>query len=508
MAPTKIIVAVLVLVCFALAGSPACSVGPLRLSNHPQLFLDDYIISSMFNLHRDMKHPRKHPQNPVMVSEYPWEKRYMFVTSVVYNPDEEKFMAWYTASEDSEGNPEYYTCYAESKDGVHWEKPMIGKKPFDPYKKHNILGIGGCAARDPDDLDPGRRYKSVNSSYSRDGIDWVTNEECRQNWCVAVGKNDTVPSFVWWNGEYLAYVRYQGDESRTAVRDSRTGYVWKDAIMRCAGLCVSKDFCHWTKKQLVFTTDEEDGYPWTQAHGLSVTAYGDVLIGLLPLLHMVPMDGNNFLGDFDVQLIVSRDGRKWDRVADRAVFMPCEKPEPMVRRSWDFRFHPTANFFVKDDVVYIYYFGTNTRHGEGRSTDIGGLVGNKDTQILARRCGMGLATLPADRFVSLRPINWAGEGILETKPFVCSGDSLLVNADLRVGALGVEITDETGAVMPGYSRRQSELSVRDPMRYSVVWKQDNGEERTLGHVWENQPIALRFIIENGDLYSFQIVDGE
>lgn len=474
----------------------------LKLSNHPQLFLDDYVVSSMANLRRDLKHPAKHPRNPLMVSEYPWEKRFMFVSSVVYNSG--KFMAWYTASESPEGMPEYYTCYAESEDGIHWKKPLIGESIFGSHEKHNVLNYGASTFLDVNGANSKEIFRSVDSAYSYDGIHWIAHEPWQQNWRTAIGKNDTVTSFVFWKGTYLAYVRYQGPETGTAISDLQTGHVWKNATMRCVGLTTSKDYCHWTNKELIFKTDQRDGYPWVQPHALCVSEYGDVLIGLLPLLHLIPEDENNFLGDFDVQLMVSRDGWNWDRVADRAIFMPCDIARPILTRNWDFRFHPTANFLVKDDVVYIYYFGTNIRHGEGRSTGIGQLANTGDGKIEDRMCGLGLATIPADRFLSLQPVNWAGEGVLETKPFKFSGALLIVNADLNGGKLRIEVVDENGQAMPGYGREQSRLAVYDPLRYSVTWKQQDGNEKGLGQIPKGQSIALRFLLDNSELYSFQI----
>ncbi len=60
-------------------------------------------------------------------------------------------------------------------------------------------------------------------------------------------------------GEYLAYVRAQVDEPE-----------WS-GVMRGVGLSVSKDFENWARKKTVLTTDEVDGYPWTQPYGSSVT---------------------------------------------------------------------------------------------------------------------------------------------------------------------------------------------------------------------------------------------
>ena len=487
---------------------------PIELSNHPQLFLDDYMIGRMSNLQREMKQPTRHPNNPVMINDQGWEKWYMITTSVVYDDQADLFKAWYMATAHKKGTspagaPRFCDCYAESKDGIRWDKPMIGTEPIWSHRENNVIGfdkLGRCAFLDRQDADPARLYKGLYSACSADGVHWSVSDQVKQNWIDATGKNDTTNSFVRWKGEYLNYTRYQGPETNTIVHDRHTGKNWVNSVFRSTGLCTSKDFAHWTAKEQVFATDEMDGYPWTQAHALCVSAYGDVLIGLLVMMHMIPEDGNNFVGDFDVQLMASRDGRNWQRVADRAVFMPSEEPKPFAERAWDYTFHPTSNFFVKDDEVRIHYFATNDRHGESRAdkTGIGALATERRIHIDSHNYGLGLATLPADRFVALHPIIYTSESLLETKVFVFSGEKLLVNADLRVGTVKVELLDGEGRVVPGFERDCSELSAHDKLRYAVAWKQNDGTVKTLAEISKKTPIAIRFIVINSDLYAFQI----
>jgi hypothetical protein len=486
---------------------------PLELSNHPQLFLDDYLIARMINLGRKPVQPLKHPDNPLMVNEHPWERLYMQTSSVVYDDEADRFQAWYWASAGPDSPfPRVCDGYAESKDGVQWVKPMIGREPIGPYREHNLIvpaKLARSVFRDPEDPDRSRLYKGSFGSHSPDGITWINNEEDGRNWLQAVGKNDTVTSFVRWKGEYLNYVRYQGPETNTIVYDSRTGKTWLNAVFRSTGLSTSKDFRHWTTKEQIFATDEQDGYPWTQPHALCVTAYGDLLIGLLPLLHVVPEDGNNFLGSMDVQLMVSRDGRQWKRVANREVFMPCEEARPIGERAWDHHIHPTSNFVVQDDLVRIYYWGMNFRHGENRpnGSGIGALASTKQQVAIAeRQYGLGLATLPADRFVSLHPAAYTAEGVLETKMLNCPEGNLFVNADPRAGSgtVKAELLDSAGAVLPGFDRESSHLSARDPLRFDVVWKQADGAVKTFLDIAQDQPIAIRFIVINCNLYAFQI----
>ncbi|MEX2306823.1 MAG: C45 family autoproteolytic acyltransferase/hydrolase [Pirellulales bacterium] len=455
----------------------------VKLTNHPQLFLDDHVVAKTTNLKREIARPAKHPANPLIIQDLPWEKRLIATYgTVLYDSESGKFRCWYTAGEHKDGIPdtpehpvtaEYFICYAESEDGIHWEKPLVSAEKFGVHERHNIVipgGHGFCVLPSPDAVDSNKRYRGVGGpifGFSPDGIRWNTH-----NWRDAVGKNDTSPCVVRWKDEYLAFVRYQVEDPK-----------WP-GVMRGIGLSVSKDFEQWTAKQPIFTTDEKDGYPWTQTYGLSVTPYGDQLIGILLVLHLDKVEGNNSLGDEDTQLVVSRDGRNWSRVADRATFLA---PSP---GTWDQgRIHaPAASMLVKDDVVHIYYSAADTRHGsESWGT-----------------AGIGLATLPADRFVALRQQDASAVGELQTRLLEFSGDTLLVNAEGREADFQVELVDKAGQVLPGFGRQTSRLIAHDKLRYRVVWDA-NGQQQSMKDAAKTQPLALRFIVNDGALYAFQIV---
>ncbi len=463
------------------SGAPAMAqTPPIAISDHPQLFLDDYLVQSMTHLRRTMEQPAKDPANPVIVQDQPWEARVIEIYgTVLYEPDRNLFRCWYLGSEQKDGIPdnpqhprtaEYFTCYAESPDGLRWTKPSVGTKPFGTHSQHNIVieGTHGfCVLPEPADPDPNRRYKGVGGALfgvSPDGVHWETRD-----WRPAVGKNDTGSCVVRWKDEYLAYVRAQ-------IADPE----WP-GVMRGVGLSVSRDFDTWTKKETIFATDKEDGYPWVQPYGISVTAYGDVLIGILWLLHLDQTPRNNSLGDQDTQLVVSRDGRTWQRVADRQVFL---KATP---GAWDgARVFPGTTMFVKDDSVYLYYTGAASRHGEGFG-----------------KMAIGLATLPAGRFVALQAEKADIPGILQTLPLTFEGTDLIVNADVADGDLRVELLEANGSVLAGFSREQCRLLPVDPLRYRVVWQTDK-TFMSIGDAEKGRPLSLRFILHRGKLFAFQV----
>ena len=110
--------------------------------------------------------------------------------------------------------------------------------------------------------------------------------------------------------------------------------------------------------------------------------------------------------------------------------------------------------FVKDDRVYIYYSATNTRHGSG---DWGSP-------------GIGLATLPADRFVALRQQIADVAGVVETPLLKPAGNMLLVNADVDERGLQVELLNDAGQVISGFDHDSCRLIAQDDLRYRVQWE--------------------------------------
>jgi hypothetical protein len=119
--------------------------------------------------------------------------------------------------------------------------------------------------------------------------------------------------------------------------------------------------------------------------------------------------------------------------------------------------------------------------------------------------GIGLATLPADRFVGLGPEDPAREGVLETHPLTFEGTELLVNAEKPGDGLRIELVDGTGNVLPGYARQQCRLMRHDALRWRVVWGA-GAVVNSLGDARDSGPFAIRFILQGAELYAFEIVD--
>ena len=143
---------------------------PLKIDSRRQLFVDDYLVSETKGLRREFHPPRKHPGNPILTAEKPWERGGICgVHKVVRDKGRGMFRMWYTLFRPPgrpmhEGLPlRLPLCYAESDDGVRWTRPNVGIVEIDGSRKNNILQADPTLGLmfEPQDPDPQRRYKGL-----------------------------------------------------------------------------------------------------------------------------------------------------------------------------------------------------------------------------------------------------------------------------------------------------------------------------------------------------------
>jgi len=213
------------------------------------------------------------------------------------------------------------------------------------------------------------------------------------------------------------------------------------------------------------------------------------------VMHM--MRDDNKTSTEDMQLISSRDGWTWHRVADRAVFI-ANGPEPYDQEIAA----PRSPIVQKDDTLYIFYQGSSL--GQRPAGNPGNTPAREDRRT---RGGLCLATLPADRFVALRQASPDAPGIVETRPLTTTAQELIINAEVANSTdIQVELLDSRGRVLDGFDRTASQLAPQDSLRHNVTWSSADSR-RTLGEAARNRAVAFRFILNSGFLYAFQASGG-
>ena len=145
-----------------------------------QLFLDDVGIEKAIGLRRTIHPPKRHPQNPVIKPDMPWEDRCQVYGTALWDSDAGVFKIWYLTVPRDRGlkpldlgdghirSPQTtLAAYAFSRDGIHWAKPVLDQFPYDGDKRNNLLnlGVNNCEGisvlHEPRDANPDRRWKCL-----------------------------------------------------------------------------------------------------------------------------------------------------------------------------------------------------------------------------------------------------------------------------------------------------------------------------------------------------------
>lgn len=459
-----------------------------------QLFLDDVGIARMTGVERVVHQPQRHPQNPLIVADTPWERGCQVYGTAMFDPDLNKFRLWYLTGPRDRGikpivvdgyeRPPHSTmvAYAESNDGVHWVKPTLGLFPYDGDRRNNLLGVGQWNAEgisvlhDPRDSDPNRRYKALYWEHGSKGWKVVNG-----NKPFAIdGPNDGIyvafsPDGIHWTrSEHNPVLDVYSDTNQVVLYDptiekfvafGRFGFGRKVARSE------SSDFENWSQPQLVLECDERDGNG-TQIYGTGIDLYEGLYLGMI----WIYREGGD--AKIDTQLAVSRDGISWTRVGNRATWLQLGDED-----SWEGGMVRSVEKIIRrGDELYIYYCGVHGPHNTAKNRNI----------VRKHRVAIGLLKQRRDGFVSIRADSKPGE--LLTQPFVLPKGDLHLNADATGGRIEVTLCDEQGTPLKNVGTSQPITA--DVLDGTVKWGKGVPDEL------RDRPVRLRFIMTDADLFSY------
>lgn len=464
----------------------------IELGDRRELFVDRYLIDTSAGLELRLQAPV--PREVVMIQDAPWEGtggsfptifrdgdiiRMYYIGGDLTNADATKFQS----------HP-WFACYAESKDGIHWTRPDLGLFEFNGSKKNNIILIaGGLDNFTPfkdtrPDCPADQRYKAVSQGpggllayQSADGIHW---SRLGQTPIIAKGAFDSQNLAFWDAGrkQYWCYLR----DFHGGLRDIR----WS----------TSPDFKTWTTPELLKFPDAPDEQlytnqvqPYHRAPQLFIgfpTRYiersGAASLKALPSpehrakrSQLSPRYGTAIT---DCLFMTSRDGRtfhRWDE--------PFLKPGIERQHNWIYGdgysnlglLETPAEDPSAPAELSIYFIEDNWH----RATRL-------------RRY-----TLRQDGFVALHARRAPGE--LITKQFVFRGKQLELNfATSAAGSLRVELQDEAGRPLPGYTLAECDELFGDTLLRHVTWKEKSDVAPLAGRT-----IRMRIVMSDVDLYSLR-----
>lgn len=426
---------------------------PLDIGNRLELFVDDYLIGTVEGaVKQELLLPE--PKEVVFTTDEPWEGNTSGYYSFFRDGDIYR-MVYRGWQHDAQKKAEHkeVTCYAESKDGIHWTKPDLGLFEWNGSKHNNIVWLtpGTHNFTTFRDDNPAAKEDSLFKAFGggRGGLLPFQSADCK-HWkliqkkpVITNGAFDS-QNLAFWDtdrGEYRAYWRYFGN----GVRAIRTA--------------TSKDFINWENEaDLTYTKGTPVEHLYTNAIQKYFRA-PHLFIGF-------PTRFEPKSQQVEPILMTSRDGELFHRYADPVV--PRTAPKD--------RNHNRSNYMAwgmfqlpgKPSEISVYATENYYESTPGR----------------VRRFAYRV-----DGFVAMRANQQSGQ--VTTKELKYQGEQLKLNYVVRTGgSLVAEVLDESGKVVG-----RSKPLTGDAIDSAVAWEQDP----KLGQ----GTVRIRFNLTNADLFSLR-----
>jgi len=449
-----------------LAGKP-----PFR-----RLFLDAMVTEESRGLTRVFHAVEKYGGNPVLSPEKPWEKQGVCVCGTVMWRGDKLTMRY-----NCYGESAAKSCYLESRDGFHWERPNLGLVEYDGSAENNITDGGtGSIIKVPNPKSA--RYQWAQYNYAGDGTARVIFSKDAINW-----HSDGAKSGLFKTSDVVNFFHDPYRERYVST------YKTPNRRHRAVGIALSRDGLEWYKpvEGPVFGADDLDPDA-TQVYGMPVFPYQGMYIGMPWIYHSRWMKYGKYDSPskmyeaekgspctVDVQFAWSWNLISWTRTPERKPFIGLGP-----KGSWESsQIYTPRNPVIMGDKLYFYYHAGDKLHGE---PDV--------------RVHSGLATLRLDGFCSMCAGN--KEGWLISRREVFKTPEVIINAKTEGdGYVTAELVDRNNNVLTSFSREDCMPFRGDSVRHTLRWKTASFPAEML-----EADKKIRFYIKNADLYSYLPAD--
>jgi hypothetical protein len=425
---------------------------PVRdIGSRRELFVDRYLMERLDNLTLKLHEPCPTPPmtQPADNLEY---------GTVIKDGDLYRLYTRDSRGAKVDGDTSEVTRYCESKDGIHWTKPKLGLHAIDGSNENNVIlheppfchNFSPFLDQRPG-VPPEQRFKALAGTVktglvafvSADGIHW---KKLRDQPVITYTKEYAFDSqnVAFWSATEGCYVCY---------------------------------FRHFLDKQLrsVCRTTSADFVTWSEAVPLKPNFLGEHLYTTLthpyfnaPHIYVaLPTRFHPTRGEStDILFMTTRGDAPFDRTFREAFLRPGLDPA-----RWGNRSNYAALNVVPTGPAEMSIYVTPFRR----------------------------FTLRTDGFASVHA--GADPGELLTRLLKFSGQQLVVNYSTSAGgSLRVEIQDDSGQPIPGFRLDECVPLVGDSIQQAVTWKNQPNLARLAG-----QLVRLRFVLQDGDLYSLQFL---
>ncbi len=462
-----------------------------------QLFVDDFLIEET-ELSPTYHKAEKFEGNPILRAETAWENEPIPVAcpksgGVWYDEKEKIFKMWY------EAGWLRHSCYATSRDGIHWERPDLGIVkgtnlilPYEGYEPEKQIGerqgfLGELSFLRPDsssvvidDTAPAeKRYKLFFRNpggigrgmvaVSRDGLHFekfrFTNE---------LGDRSTI---------FYNPFRKKWVYSIRSIESDENGW-WRarryrecDDFLEGASWTAEEEHCWLSCDELDLPNPYIGMNP--QLYNVDCVAYESIMLGMFQAMYGPENTVCEKYGTPKITELIpmySRDGYNFSR--------PCRDSiigATFYDGAWDRGYIQSVGgvTVINGDELWMYYIGFagDKRHA-GESWVTNGMYAGGAT---------GIAKLRRDGFVSMD-----GMGTLCTRKLSFTGKTAMyINAKGRVQ---VQLLDTEG-----HELADSQVFTGDSTKAEVLF--DSFDVATLN----GKVFRIRFTVE-GELYAFGFAD--
>lgn len=469
---------------------------PVEIGITPQYVFDNHIVDNHWPLRAKREYvrrvfhaPRKHPDNPVLSGDQP------SFCSVIRDSESGLFRMYYQANIPRERQPgerggafRTLVAYAESTDGVHWQRPDLQIFPQLKLKPNNVV-----LAR-PENLEAqasapamlevpqrdrrGYRYlllyrgkgrgnaqkSGIRIVGSQDGVHW----DLENDYAIAHLHSDTANTVCYdaTRDEYVMFCRAK--HIYRAFGDTMLDTGASRRVARLASPRLWTDWLADQRPQNVLVPDEADAdRGFTYFYGMPTRYHDGIYWGFLE-----PFRLNDYIY---TELAWSRDGVHFQRLPDRPKMIEFGE-----EGTWDDTMIFACPHWVEvGEEWWIYYSGWDGPHGTSE-----------------RNGAIGLAAIRKEGFISLRGPR--SGGVVCTRRLIWPGGDLLLNVDAQSGGgeVAVRVSDANRKVIPGYDYGDGQPFTGDAVRHRYRWG-----DRSLDEL-AGQEIRLEIQLRSADLFTF------
>jgi len=459
----------------------------IDIGSRRELFVDRFLIDHLDHVHLELHRPR--PAETVLRFDRPYEGPFSAYVTVI--KDGPVYRMYYRGlGAVRQGHADHsvgkeVTCYAESRDGIHFTKPDLGLYEINGSRANNVILAGHPACHNfcpfldaRPGVDPSERYKAVGGKGERkrglfgfvsaDGIHW---RQLGDEPLITRGAFDS-QNVAFWSESENCYVAY----FRTGKRIGARSYRW---ISRST----SPDFVNWSEPVEMDMGDAPPEHyytnqtsPYFRAPHIYIATPARFFPGR-QVVSTQQAEALGIVGDYyrdcsEGILMTSRGGHRYDRTFLEGFIRPGLGPANWVSRTN----YPALGIVPTGPGEMSLY----VRRHSAQST-----------------AHMQRMTLRTDGFVSVRA-SYAG-GQMITKPLRFEGTCLEINvATSAAGSVRIEIQDPAGRPIEGYALADADEIIGDQIDRICTWRGSPDVSSLAG-----RPVRLRFVMKDADLYAIR-----